>query len=272
MPWYVGSKHLLYRSRGGNENLVNALFCWGGGGGYQAGVVAGRRSLRLETTFTLRLMRGVLRHSLLGRHGILRATLLHVVLVCHGLLGVHGDAGHVATGHMRRGHARSAGLRGQVSTGGLLGRLDLVAIIDTVLVLGRLRSIQAGLRGVSISKPDGRGRGGSSGATYLNEVLALGLGNQGLQLGGGEGVHKTRLRDDEEQDLGSGKDRQFVGLFAMELARHSRRGFLSIHSDKQPRSESGVKKDIRREEREKDGVDAQVDWCDSTRRYTMMRR
>ncbi len=40
----------------------------------------------------------------------------------------------------------------------------------------------------------GRGQGPG---TYLNQVLALGLGDQRLELGGGEGVDQTSFRDDE---------------------------------------------------------------------------
>lgn len=47
----------------------------------------------------------------------------------------------------------------------------------------------------------------------LNEVLALGLGDEGLELGGGEGVYKACLRDDEEQNLCTSEGRQLVCLF-----------------------------------------------------------
>lgn len=50
------------------------------------------------------------------------------------------------------------------------------------------------------------------GAAYLDEVLALGLGHQRLQLRCGEGVDESSLRDDEQQHLGAGEDGQFVGL------------------------------------------------------------
>lgn len=48
--------------------------------------------------------------------------------------------------------------------------------------------------------------------TYLDEVLALSLCDKRLKLRGGEGVDKASLGDDQEQNLRSGKDRQFVGL------------------------------------------------------------
>jgi hypothetical protein len=49
-------------------------------------------------------------------------------------------------------------------------------------------------------------------STYLNEVLALGLGDERLQLGGSEGVDKTGLGDDQQQHLGASEDGQLVGL------------------------------------------------------------
>lgn len=41
--------------------------------------------------------------------------------------------------------------------------------------------------------------------TCLNEVLAFGLGHEGLKFGCGEGVDETGLRYDEQEDLGTGK-------------------------------------------------------------------
>ena len=35
----------------------------------------------------------------------------------------------------------------------------------------------------------------------LNEVLALGLGDEWLEFGGGEGIYKASLGHDEKQDL-----------------------------------------------------------------------
>lgn len=50
-------------------------------------------------------------------------------------------------------------------------------------------------------------------STYLNEVLALGLGDERLQLGGGEGIDETRLRDNQQEHLGAGENGQLVSLF-----------------------------------------------------------
>lgn len=48
--------------------------------------------------------------------------------------------------------------------------------------------------------------------TYLDEVLALGLGHEGLKLGSGKGVDETGFRDDQEENLGSREDGKLVGL------------------------------------------------------------
>lgn len=42
--------------------------------------------------------------------------------------------------------------------------------------------------------------------TYLNQVLALGLGHERLQLRRGKGVDQTRLRHDQEKHLGARQD------------------------------------------------------------------
>jgi hypothetical protein len=84
--------------------------------------------------------------------------------------------------------------------------------------------------------------------TSLDKVLALGLGDKGLELGGSEGVDQAGLGDDEEQDLCARKCRKFVCLqhtvsrgfdglgkvvtfFIMPVNRHVRRGRLRHHSD-----------------------------------------
>jgi hypothetical protein len=47
----------------------------------------------------------------------------------------------------------------------------------------------------------------------LNEIFAFRLGDQGLELGGSEGVDETCLRHNKQQDLGAGERRQLVSLF-----------------------------------------------------------
>lgn len=41
---------------------------------------------------------------------------------------------------------------------------------------------------------------------YLDKVLAFGLGDERLEFGRRECVDETRLRDDEQKDLGAGED------------------------------------------------------------------
>jgi len=48
--------------------------------------------------------------------------------------------------------------------------------------------------------------------TYLDEVLAFRLGDERLELGGGEGVDEAGLGHDEEQDLCAGENGELVGL------------------------------------------------------------
>ena len=50
--------------------------------------------------------------------------------------------------------------------------------------------------------------------TDLDEILALGLGDERLQLGSSEGVDETSFRHDQQEDLCASEDREFVGLFA----------------------------------------------------------
>jgi hypothetical protein len=46
----------------------------------------------------------------------------------------------------------------------------------------------------------------------LDEVLALGLGDERLELGGRKCVHEARLGDDEEEHLSASESREFVCL------------------------------------------------------------
>ena len=49
-------------------------------------------------------------------------------------------------------------------------------------------------------------------SAHPDEVLALGLGDEWLQLGGCECVDEASLRDNQQQDLSTGESRQFVSL------------------------------------------------------------
>lgn len=51
--------------------------------------------------------------------------------------------------------------------------------------------------------------------TYLDEILAFWLGDQGLKLRGREGVNEPSFRNNKEQDLGAGKYRKLVRLIAL---------------------------------------------------------
>lgn len=93
--------------------------------------------------------------------------------------------------------------------GGLLGRVDRVLVVDPVLsITCRFGRVQAGLGAVSRRLGGPRERG-----THLDQILPLGLGDQRLQLGGGEGVDQPRLGDDEQEDLRARQDGQFVCLW-----------------------------------------------------------
>ena len=88
------------------------------------------------------------RHARLTRHTLTVAWIpLHVVLVGHGLLRVHGDVGgHVVTSrHVRvLGHPR-ASLRRHVLRRSLFGRLGLVAFDAVLVARSGFGCVQAGL-------------------------------------------------------------------------------------------------------------------------------
>ena len=48
-------------------------------------------------------------------------------------------------------------------------------------------------------------------SSYLDEILAFGLSDEGLELRSGESVDESSLGDDEEEDLSASEDGQFVG-------------------------------------------------------------
>lgn len=62
--------------------------------------------------------------------------------------------------------------------------------------------------------------GDAAAVAYLDEVLALGLGDEWLQLGGREGVDKACLRHDQKQHLCTREHRQFVGLGVKTRCQH----------------------------------------------------
>lgn len=150
-------------------------------------------------------------HAVAHGHGILAASLvllLEVLVVGHLLL--------LLIGHVARVHARThVGLSGgHVVLGDVLGSLGRrVGSVDPVLVGSRVRRVQASLDAtISVESTM------VDVITYLDQVLALGLGHQRLELGGGESVDETGLGHDQEQHLGAGQDRQLVGLSRRKLA------------------------------------------------------
>lgn len=139
-------------------------------------------------------MVGAGRHAGLRRHTrAISLVALHIALIGQGLLGIHGDiGGHVSSRpHVRvLGDAWAAGLRWEMAWG-LLGRVDLVTAVYPILAARRrLGCIEA----------------------RLDKVLPFRLGDEGLELGGGESIDKARLGHDKQQNLSARQDRQFVCL------------------------------------------------------------
>lgn len=66
--------------------------------------------------------------------------------------------------------------------------------------------------------------------TCLDEVLALGLGNERLELGGGEGVDETGLGHDKEENLGAGEGGELVRLQATAKEANRARGEDGVNS------------------------------------------
>jgi hypothetical protein len=180
------------------------------------------------------------------RHGITGASLLDVTLVGKRLRGVHGHVRHaVASGYVCRVcvwvslHRRSTCLREvllrrqtllrrEAVRSRLVRGVNLIGIIDTILIAGcRLWGVQTSLRTVGL----GRNSGGDTvrkvrvlGEAYLNQILALSLGDERLQLGGREGVDQARLRYNEQKNLSAGQDGQLVSMSLdwCQLARRPR--------------------------------------------------
>lgn len=68
-----------------------------------------------------------------------------------------------------------------VAAGGLLGRVDLVGLVDAVLVaLVRLRRVEAGLHQVRLALRRCQERCATLCSTYLNQILSLCLRDEGL--------------------------------------------------------------------------------------------
>ena len=149
-------------------------------------------------------------------------ALLHVGLVVQrGLVGRHAVGSLL--GHSTldlAGHGRMhAGLH-LVVVVLLLDRVVAVNVVAaTLLGLGR---VQAGLFTMCKLRVFACFAVCSIAAretmTYLDEILAFGLGDERLELGCGEGVHETGFGDDEQQDLSAREDGELVCLERREVS------------------------------------------------------
>jgi len=134
----------------------------------------------------------LLRNAALGRHWITTSSLLlsNIILVGESLLVLEGLR-HVVGMHIsllwHAGSVRSWDVLGRL----LLGGVNCILIINSILsVASRFRGIQTG----------------------LDQVLSFCLRNKRLKLWRSEGIDKTSFGDNEEEDLSSSEDRQFVCL------------------------------------------------------------
>ena len=122
------------------------------------------------------------------RHASVLATLtlLELLVVESLLLSLLILLTHVASVVSR---CARHGWRRLRHAGHIIGRANIITAIDAVLA-ARFGGVEAG----------------------LNEVLAFGLGDEGLEFGSCEGVDETCLGDDQEKDLGSSEDGKLIGL------------------------------------------------------------
>ena len=85
-----------------------------------------------------------------------------------------------------------------------------------------MRAGYAHVRGTPKRRTHGHGRGELAVRrveTRLDEVLALGLGDEWLKLGGSEGVDETSLRHDEQEYLCASQSRKFICLYSTNASR-----------------------------------------------------
>lgn len=86
-----------------------------------------------------------------------------------------------------------------VAVGRLLGRVDLVGVVHSVLVaLAGLGCIQASLCRSELAMRKSRERRATVCSAYLDQILALSLGDQRLELGRCESVDQAGLRHNEQ--------------------------------------------------------------------------
>ena len=97
----------------------------------------------------------------------------------------------------------------------IIGRVAGIIAFDPVRVVGRgLGRIEACL-GLLAQSPTR-----SRVSAHLDQVLALGLGDERLELGSSEGVDQSGLGNDEKKHLGAGKDRKLICLKLQVSMRH----------------------------------------------------
>lgn len=141
-------------------------------------------------------MLGHLRHS-----RILAALILLLqLLIVQGLLLLF--LSHVATVGSRSRYASSCGRHLRHVVGGS----NIISSIDTVFITRGLWSVQACLMVVRGLSPNQRLW------TYLDQILALGLGDKWLKLRSGECVDQASLGNNQKKDLSASEDGEFVGL------------------------------------------------------------
>lgn len=120
--------------------------------------------------------------------------LLQILVVGHLLLLLVGQVAWVHATGTRHPWLRRVG----IAMADILGRLrGHIRRIDAVLVTGGFGRIETGLQGGKVSSGT-ESRSGRGSRTYLNEILALCLRNEGLQLGGSEGIDQASLRHDQQ--------------------------------------------------------------------------
>jgi hypothetical protein len=135
----------------------------------------------------LSVLAGMRWHALRWHARVLSGSLIllcEIILVLHGLFSCHTSAIWLLRCHSLRCHASSSW---NLSMCIVLRRVYLRLSINTVLVAGRwFGCVQACLLRVSECLEiawDAK--------TYLDQILALGLCDERLKLGCGEGVHES---------------------------------------------------------------------------------
>lgn len=135
----------------------------------------------------LSVLAGMRWHALRWHARVLSGGLIllcEIILVLHGLFSCHTPAIRLLRCHSLWRHASSSW---NLSMCIVLRRVYLGLSIDTVLVAGRwFGCVQACLLRISACLDIAR-----DAKTYLNQILALGLCDERLELGCGEGIYES---------------------------------------------------------------------------------